>query len=64
MAKKVYDTFGAGRLMWGTDWPIHLPYASYANIVALYRNNLDFMPEADRQQILHGTVQKVWPFGV
>jgi L-fuconolactonase len=64
MLKKVYDTFGAKRLMWGTDYPINLPKASYADVVALYRDHLDFMPAEDRQEILSGTVQRVWPFGL
>jgi L-fuconolactonase len=62
--KKVYAAFGAKRLMWGTDWPICLDKLSYAQAVALYRDHLDWMPAADRQQILSRTVQEIWPFGL
>ncbi len=64
MVKTLYQAFGAKRLMWGTDHPISLPYANYAQVVALYREHLDFMPLDDRQEIWHRTVQRVWPFGL
>jgi L-fuconolactonase len=60
MLRKVYDAFGAGRLMWGSDHPVCLPYLSYGQAVALYRDHLDFMPQRDRDEILHGTAQRVW----
>ena len=64
MVKRVYDRFGAKRLMWGTDWPISLNELPYDRMVALYRDNLGFMSAADRQQILSKTVQDIWPFGL
>ncbi len=62
--KRLYDTFGAKRLMWGTDWPISLKQLSYEKAVALYRDHLEFLPSNDREQILSKTVQQVWPFGL
>jgi L-fuconolactonase len=62
--KRLYDTFGAKRLMWGTDWPISLKQLSYEKAVALYRDHLGFLPADDREQILSKTVQQVWPFGL
>lgn len=64
MLKTLYQVFGAKRLMWGTDHPISLPYATYAQVVALYRNHLDFMTPDDREEVWHRTVQRVWPFGL
>ncbi|MGU7774272.1 amidohydrolase family protein [Burkholderia sp. MR1-5-21] len=64
LLKQVYDAFGPTRLMWGTDHPVCLPYTSYSQTVALYRDHLDFMPLADRREIWHGTVQRVWPFNL
>jgi predicted TIM-barrel fold metal-dependent hydrolase len=61
--KRLYDTFGPQRLMWGTDWPISLKQLPYDQAVALYRDRLDFIPAKDREQILSKTVQEVWPFG-
>ena len=62
--KRLYETFGATRLMWGTDWPVCLPYLIYAKAVALFRDHLDFLTSEDRTQILSKTVQRVWPFGL
>ncbi|GGG72998.1 amidohydrolase family protein [Edaphobacter dinghuensis] len=62
--KRLYDRFGAERLMWGTDWPISLKQLSYARAVALFRDHLDFMSAADHEQVLYKTVQQVWPFGL
>ena len=60
--KRLYEVFGAARLMAGTDWPISLPKQSYAQTVALFRDHLDFLPAKDHTQILSKTVQLVWPF--
>jgi len=62
--KRLYATFGAARLMAGTDWPVSLPKLSYAQAVAFYRDHLGFLPPADLVQITFHTVQRVWPFGV
>jgi L-fuconolactonase len=63
-AKRLYDVFGAKRLMAGTDWPISLPKQSYAQTVALYRDRLNFLPPQDHAQVLSKTVQAVWPFDI
>jgi L-fuconolactonase len=62
--RRLYDTFGPKRLMWGTDWPISLKELPYDQAVALYRDHLDFLPAKDREQILSQNVQEVWPFGL
>jgi predicted TIM-barrel fold metal-dependent hydrolase len=62
--KKLYDKFGAKRLMWGTDWPVSLSKLKYDQAVELYRDHLDFFTPADREWILGKTVQQVWPFGL
>ncbi len=60
--KRLYDVFGAKRLMAGTDWPISLKQIPYAQAVALFREHLSFLPAQDHAQILSKTVQMVWPF--
>jgi predicted TIM-barrel fold metal-dependent hydrolase len=62
--KRLNDTFGSKRLMWGTDWPICLKQLPYDKAVALFRDHLTFLPATDREQILLKTVQRVWPFGL
>lgn len=62
--KQVFDAFGPQRLMWGTDWPICLDKLSYAEAVALYRDQMTWLSPQDHQQILYKTVQDIWPFGI
>jgi L-fuconolactonase len=62
--KRRCNTFGANRLMWGTDWPICLKDLSYDKAVALFRDHLDFLSPEDHQQILYKTVQRVWSFNL
>ena len=61
---RLRDGFGADRLMWGTDWPVSLKELSYAKAVELYRDHLGWLTAREREHILHGTVQRVWPFGL
>ena len=62
--RRIMDRFGAGRLMWDTNWPVSLRQLPYAKIVELYRDHLDFVTPEEHRQILSGTVQKIWPFGL
>ncbi len=62
--KRLYDRFGAKRLMWGTDWPVSLKELPYNKAVELFRDHLDFICCEDRRQILYKTVQSIWPFGI
>jgi L-fuconolactonase len=61
MIARLRDSFGADRLMWGTDWPIKPELLSYERRVALYRDGLPFLSTTERQQLLAGTVSRVWP---
>jgi L-fuconolactonase len=60
--KRLYEGFGADRLMAGTDWPVSLKQLPYSQTVALLRDHLNYLPPAARAQILSKTVQSVWPF--
>jgi L-fuconolactonase len=62
--KKIYQKFGAKRIMWGTDWPVSLRWLTYAQAVELYRDHLDFFTPEDKAWVLGRTVQRVWPFGL
>ncbi len=64
MARRIVDSFGADRIMWSTNWPVSLKQLPYDRIVDLYRDHLDFVTPAEYHQILSGTVQRVWPFGL
>ena len=60
--KRLFDKFGPQRLMWGTDWPGVEGYCGYEKALALYRDEIDFLTDVDRQWILGGTALKLWPF--
>jgi L-fuconolactonase len=60
--KRIYDVYGAARLMAATDWPIALNLLDYAGRLSLYRDHLSWLSSADRDLILGGTAQRVWPF--
>ena len=62
--KRIYEVFGAKRVMWGTDWPVSLAQLPYAQAVDLFRDHLAFVTPQDREWILSKTVQQVWPFGL
>ncbi|MFP5210602.1 MAG: amidohydrolase family protein [Acidobacteriota bacterium] len=62
--KRLLASFGAQRLMWDTNWPVSLKQLPYAKIVELYRDHFNFVTPEERREILSGTVQRVWPFGL
>ena len=63
--QQMVAAFTPKRLMWGTDWPVSLPFLTYAQAVALFRDHhLGQLSPADRDQILSKTVQQIWPFGL
>jgi L-fuconolactonase len=62
--KKLLAQFGAHRLMWDTNWPVSLAQLPYAKIVELYRDHFNFLTPEEHREILSGTVQRVWPFGL
>lgn len=51
-------TFGADRLMWGSD--VTQSKGSYAELVALAQRSVAGLPEADRQAVLGGTAARVY----
>lgn len=60
--KRIYDAFGADRLMAGTDWPIRLELLDCAGRLSLYREHMKFFTPAERRMILGGTAERVWAF--
>lgn len=62
--KRLMERFSARRLMWDTNWPVSLAQLPYAKIVELYRDHMSFLTPEEREAILSGTVQRVWPFGL
>lgn len=60
--KRVYHAFGGNRIMWGTDWPVCLKRASYAQTLAVVRDEMDFFTPEDREWVLGKTALRLWRF--
>ena len=54
-AREIYETFGAGRLIWGSNFPPSQRACSLIESVRFFRE-LDVIPEADKEKILSGTL--------
>jgi predicted TIM-barrel fold metal-dependent hydrolase len=48
--------------MWGTDWPVVNRHSSYAQALAVVRDEMDFLNDKDREWIMSKTIERVWPF--
>ncbi|HEX6342198.1 amidohydrolase family protein [Umezawaea sp.] len=57
------EEFGPSRLMFGTDWPVCLLAASYAEVVESARQVTDGLSAAERDQVFGGTATRVYRLG-
>lgn len=59
--ERLLGTFGAGRVLWGSNFPSSpgMP----ADLLAMAQNALAFLPEADRAAILGGTAKRLYRLG-
>lgn len=62
LVKQVYQAFGGRRIMWGTDWPVCLSRADYAQTLAVVRDEMNFFSPEDRAWVLGKTALSLWPF--
>jgi predicted TIM-barrel fold metal-dependent hydrolase len=61
MIRRVYEAFGASRLMWGSDSPFQLQDGnSYSGSLELIRDRLQFFSDDDRRWILQRTASKLF----
>ncbi len=52
--------FGAGRCLFGSNFPIEKLWATYADLIAAHRAAAASLPEADRAQIFAGTARRTY----
>jgi L-fuconolactonase len=62
LVKRLYNTFGPRRLMWGTDWPIIEGVAKYDQALTVVRDDMKFLNADDKRWILSKAIEQVWPF--
>ena len=52
--------FGPARLMFGSDWPNHLPEVSWKVSLAAFTQSIGAQPIETREQLLGGTAQRFY----
>jgi predicted TIM-barrel fold metal-dependent hydrolase len=57
MIQRVYEAYGAKRLMWATDCPYQVDDHTYADSVNLVKNRLAFLSDDDKKWILEKTAE-------
>jgi predicted TIM-barrel fold metal-dependent hydrolase len=63
MIKRLFETFGAPRLMWASDSPYQLQDGhKYRESISLVRDHLNFVSPEERAWLLRGTAEKVYFF--
>jgi len=63
MIRRLFESFGADRLMWASDCPYQLgPGNTYHDSIALIRDHIDFVTPEERRQLLRGTAEKTFFF--
>jgi predicted TIM-barrel fold metal-dependent hydrolase len=61
MIRQLRDSYGSGRLMWGSDCPYQVEGEhTYAASVALVQEGLDFLSGAERADLMKNTAEKVF----
>lgn len=63
MIKRLFESYGASRLMWASDCPYQLDNGNtYAASIALIRDHIDFVTDAERRQLLCDTAEETFFF--
>jgi len=60
LIRRVWQAFGADRLMWATDCPYQVQDETYEDSLSLVRDGLSFLPDDERAAILEGTAARVF----
>ena len=60
--KRLYAVYGPQRLMWGTDWPVHEKWTTYAKTLSVVRDEMKFLNDEDKSWILSRTIERIWRF--
>lgn len=59
-AAAALEAFGPERLMFGSDWPVCLPAASYEQVVSTAHELTEHLEEHERAQVFGGTAARVY----
>ncbi len=56
----VLDCFGADRVMFGSDWPVCLVAAGYAEVLDLADQDLGALSPAERDDVFGGVATRIY----
>jgi L-fuconolactonase len=56
----VFDCFGSGRLIAGSDWPVCTVAASYSQVWSVVRDYVAGRPASEQEAVLGGNAQRIW----
>jgi predicted TIM-barrel fold metal-dependent hydrolase len=59
IVRKLYEHYGAERLCWGSDYPVVRFNMNYRHALEAFRTHCPFIPEADKQRILGGNLERM-----
>jgi predicted TIM-barrel fold metal-dependent hydrolase len=57
LVQRVYEAFGAERLMWASDCPYQVVDHTYEDSIGFVRDRLEFLSASDKDQILRKTAE-------
>lgn len=60
LIRRVYDSFGPRRLLWGSDCPFQILNEPYEASIAVIRDRLSFISSADREWILRRNAEELF----
>lgn len=58
--KSVKERWGMERIMWGTDFPTHMKYATYKQYLSFIINHCDFLSENELEMVIGKNAEKVY----
>jgi predicted TIM-barrel fold metal-dependent hydrolase len=60
LIKRIYEAFGAKRLIWGSDCPFQVVHETYEDGISVIRDRLRFLSAEDKEWILGRTAEELF----
>ena len=58
--RELYQTFGAKKLVWGSDIPMVERYCTYSQSLGYFLKHCDFIPDSDKELIVGGNLKRIF----
>jgi len=56
----VIESFGPGRIMFGSDWPVCLIAAEYKEVCEVLEENIDYLSEVSKERLWGGNAERFY----